>query len=206
MLRVAEQWVVSTQSARTSGSTGSGLANFITVTGVGGYFMAVGYYKGLGGDGTTWTGSSKDYYWDGYTCSIFGCSYYFSDISKGVSIYPQPGDSIFFQLQGSLNTGQHYWYIWITKSGSYTININQIHGAGDYGSSSSAQLESHNNVNSGYAYFTSLENLEQTGSTWTWTSWAASNGVRSPNDNTNPYCVTEYSVTSYFMWTTTTSC
>jgi hypothetical protein len=182
---------------------GSGAAFFLFIAWPTGDFIATGYYMGWSGDGLVWSGTAEDYYWDRHLLCSTACSYTFSDISQGLGTYPLAGDSIFFQLQGSLNDGTHNWYITIMKSGSYTININNLSGAGDYGGISSAQLESHNNGNALFASFSSLQNLEQIGPSFAWTAWARSYGARMPNDASNPYCYTENSVSSYTMYTST---
>ena len=184
----------------TSGSTGSETVKDIGVYTADGAWVAVGYDQGSEPNGA-WTGNTPHYYRDENVCGFFGCSYSYSDISAGFSTYPSSGDSIFFQLQGSLNTGTHKWYITITKSGSYTLNINGISAEWDYGSSSTAQAESHNNVNSMTGYFSSLQNLEQTSSnTWTWTSWGSSYGYINPTTN-NPYYYVQYDVSDFGMYT-----
>ncbi|MDG6999735.1 MAG: hypothetical protein JRN15_11535 [Nitrososphaerota archaeon] len=200
------QQIYSQTICGTTSTTGSQVVNFIGVNWADNQFVAVGYSQGIEPNGH-WTGSSQDYYWDRYYCVLFSCNYYFSDISSGVNIYPQAGDSIQFQLQGSLNTGAHDWYITITKSGSYTININNIAAEGDYAPYSIAETESHNNANTATALYNYLNNLKQTSSNgWTWTTWTSSNGFRSPNNSSNPYCYTEDSVSEYNIYTNFGGC
>lgn len=182
---------------------GSVVANYITIVWPAtGDFIATGFYKGRAPDGT-WTGAAKHYYWDKQT---YG-AYTFSDISSGTGKIPNNNDNIRFRLQGSLNTNEKMWYIWIERLGDYTILISRIPHSADFGPTSQTYMESHNNVNVGSAQFDSLENLQQTSPTgWTWVFWAASHGVRSPNDASNPYCYRKNSETSYSMYTSSTGC
>lgn len=176
----------------------SGLAVFIADFFSGGDFVATGYFKGEYGDGTAYT-TSLDYYYDKSVSS----SYAFSDISSWAGHNPTAGQAIQFSLQGSLNDGTHTWYVSITHLNDYTINPASFSGDADYGSGPTAQLESHNNANTGTGDLYSLQNLKYTNPNWAWTSWTSGSALRSPTGSSNPYCPTQVSVTEYSMRTIT---